>query len=168
MRAPDRPESGLQVTPAFAETMTKTQQIISMANEIAGTTPDFHKIKGPGTGDKANHVFMATLQSRARDTFGKDYAEKQISGDIKSAVDFYIPEEKTIIEIALTLRVPLSEFQKDIFKALLARDNGVEVEHLVFVAKPGARKRHQEPASQAIIHWLKKHYSINVTIEELK
>ena len=139
-----------------------------MANEIAGMTPDFHGIKGPGAGDNANHVFMATLRSRARDTFGKDYAEKQISGDIKSAVDFYIPEEKTIIEIALALRVPLSEFQKDIFKALLARDNGVEVEHLVFVAKPGARKRHQEPASQAIIHWLKKHYSINVAIEELK
>jgi len=148
--------------------MTKTQQIISMAKEIAGATPDFHKIKGPGTGDKANHAFMATLRSRAKGTFGRDYAEKQISGDIKSAVDFYIPEEKTIIEVALTLRVPLSEFQKDIFKALLARDNGVDVEDLVFLAKLGARKRHQEPASQAIIHWLRRHYSINVTIEELK
>jgi hypothetical protein len=148
--------------------MTKTQQIISMAKEIAGATPDFHRIKGPGMGDKANHAFMATLRSRVKDTFGRDYAEKQISGDIKSAVDFYIPEEKTIIEVALTLRVPLSEFHKDIFKALLARDRGVEVEHLVFVAKPGARKRHQEPALQAIIHWIRKHYSINVTIEELK
>jgi hypothetical protein len=148
--------------------MTKRQQIISLAREIAAATPDFHIIKGPGTGDKANHDFMSTLRSRAKEAFRRDYAEKQISGDTKAAVDFYIPEEKTIIEVALNLRFPLSEFHKDIFKTLLARDKGKNVDHLVFVSKPGARKRHQEPFSQAIIHWVKKHYSINVTIEELK
>jgi hypothetical protein len=149
-------------------TITKTQQIVSLAKEIASTTPGFHKVKGPGKGDKANHAFMATLRSRVREVLGEDYAEKQICGDTKSAVDFFIPEEKTIIEIALSLAKPQSEFHKDIFKALLARDNGVGVEHLVFVAKPGARKRLQEPASQAIIHWLNKYYSISVTIEEME
>jgi hypothetical protein len=148
--------------------MKQTQQIISMAREVANATPDFYKVKGPGAGDKANHVFMATLRARVKDTFGTDYAEKKICDDIKSAVDFYIPEERTIIEVALTLSLPLSEFHKDIFKVLLARDNGMDVEQLIFVTKPGARKRHQEPASQAIIRWLKKYYSITVTIEELK
>jgi hypothetical protein len=148
--------------------MKKSQQIIAIARDVAASTPDFHRVKGPGVGDKANHSFMAELRKRVKDTLGDDYSEKKISGDIKAAVDFYIPDEKTIIEIALTLKVPLSEFHKDIFKALLAKDSGVDVEHLVFVAKPGAQKRHQAPASQAVIRWLKKYYSISVTIEEMK
>jgi hypothetical protein len=49
--------------------MKQTQQIISMAREVAITTPDFYKVKGPGAGDKANHVFMATLRARVKDTF---------------------------------------------------------------------------------------------------
>ncbi len=148
--------------------MKTTQHIVQIAKEVAAQTPDFHKVKGPGTGDKANHSFMAELRKRVKDALGDDYAEKKISGEIKSAVDFYIPSERTIIEIALSLKVPMSEFHKDIFKALLAKDNGMEVEHLVFVAKPGAQKRHGAPASVAIIQWLKKYYSIAVTIEELK
>ena len=148
--------------------MKKTQQIIAIARDIAATTPDFHKVKGPGLGDNANHAFMAELRIRVKDELGEDYSEKRICGDNQSAVDFYIPDEKTIIEVALTLRNPQSEFHKDIFKALLAKDVGTDVDHLVFVSKPGAQNRHQQPSSQAIIRWLAKHYSITVTIEEMK
>ena len=148
--------------------MTKVQQIVKIAQKIADETPNFHKVKGPGKGDKANHVFMAELRKRVESQLGIDYSEKQISGEIKSAVDFFLPDEKTIVEIALTLKVPLSEFHKDIFKALLAKDEGVDIEKLVFISKPGAKKRHNEPASKTIMKWLNNNYSIEVEIFELK
>jgi len=147
--------------------MNKARELVRIARDIASETQDFHRVKGPGHGDRASCVFMNELRRRAIKQFGTDYSEKQISGDIKSAVDFFIPEEKTVIEIALTLKNPLSEFHKDIFKALLAIDNGKDIQQLVFVCKPGGRKRHQEPASQAIMRWLKDKYRIEVTIEEI-
>ena len=148
--------------------MSITEQILSLARQLASETLEFHAVKGPGVGDRASNTFMKELRSRALCALGRDYSEKQICGDIKSAVDFYIPEEKTVIEVAMSLRDPLSEFHKDIFKVLLARDSGAQVEHLVFLAKPGGLKRHQEPASQAIIRWLKKYYSICARIEEFE
>lgn len=147
--------------------MTKVQQIVKIAQQIADEMPNFHEVKGPGKGDKANHDFMAKLRERVGNQLGIDYSEKQISGEIKSAVDFFLRDEKTIVEIALTLKVPLSEFHKDIFKALLAKDKGEDIEKLVFISKPGAKKRHNEPASQAIMKWLNDNYSIEVEIFEL-
>lgn len=148
--------------------MNKAKQIVGIAQQIARETQGFHNVKGAGTGDKATHAFMAELQRRVQKALGRNYSEKQICGEIKSAVDFYIPEEKTIVEVALSLKTPLSEFYKDLFKALLAKDNGVSVKQLLFITKPGAIKRHKEPASQAIIRWLKKYYGVHVTIEELR
>jgi len=148
--------------------LTKTAQLIKMAQNLASNTPEFHSIKGPGKGDHATKAFMLTIRKLAHDAFGEDYAEKNISGDTKFAVDFWIPEEMTIIEFALTLRNASSEFHKDILKALLAHDSGNNVQKLIFISKPGAIKRHSEPASKAVLHWLKKNYRIETEIIELK
>lgn len=149
----------------------KTQQIVDITLDIARATPEFHKTKGPGTGDKANHAFMKELQKRAKEQLRTDYSETKIiqsDNSIKSAFDFYIPEEKTVIEIALTLKLPQSEFYKDIVKVLLARDRGLKIEHLVFVAKTGGKKRHESPMSKAIIEWLKEPHEIAVEIIDME
>ena len=147
--------------------MTKADHIYQMAQSIASSTQDFLVTKGPGKGDRATHSFMAKLREQAETHFGEDYSEKKISGKIKSAVDFFIPDEATIVEIAMSLKVPMSEFHKDIFKALLAIDNGIEVGKILFICKPGGIKRHSEPASVAIIEWLKKNYRVEIEIREL-
>jgi len=141
--------------------------ILQLARELASESEDFFKVKGPGAGDKANHRFMAELRARAKRDLRTDYSEKKICGEIGSAVDFYVKEERTIVEIALGLSAPQSEFHKDLFKALLAKENGNDVTRLLFIAKPGAIKRHREPASVAIIQWLKKYYNISINIQEL-
>jgi hypothetical protein len=148
--------------------MNKTSELIKIAQNLVSDTHEFHSIKGPGKGDHATKDFMRTMREIAHNAFGKDYSEAKISGDTNFAVDFWFPDEMTIVEFALTLRNSSSEFHKDIFKALLATDNKVEIERLVFVTKPGGRKRHREPASQAVMGWLKKKYNITVTIEELE
>ncbi|MBU0676722.1 MAG: hypothetical protein KJ626_01275 [Verrucomicrobia bacterium] len=146
--------------------MTKTQQLVAMAKDLARESSSFHEVKGPGKGDRAANSFMKELRQRALQRFQHDYSEKQLCEGVKAAVDFYIPEEHTVVEIAMSLRTPLSEFHKDIFKVLLAKDRGEDIRHLVFVSKPGAIKRHEAPASQAVIDWLEKNYSVTVTIEE--
>ena len=148
--------------------MTKTKQIIAIAREIAKKTRGFFKDKHPGIGDKANLVFMKKLRKESESKLGEDYSEKQLIRGVKSAVDFYIPHEKTIIEVALSLQKANSEeFYKDIFKAVLAKVGRVKIKQLVFVSKPGAKKRHQRPFSQAIKRWLKQYFAIEINIVEL-
>jgi hypothetical protein len=147
--------------------MDKTSELLKIARDIATDTPEFHTIKGPGKGDHATKDFMLTLREIANTAFGKDYSEKKISGDTKFTVDFWFPEEMTVVEFALTLRNAASEFHKDIFKVLLAVDSGINVKRLIFISKPGAAKRHKEPASKAITNWLSKHYDIKLDIIEL-
>jgi len=148
--------------------MDKTAEIIRIAQHLASNTPEFHSIKGAGKGDHATAAYMLKLRKLAHDTFGYDYSEKKIAGTTNFAVDFWFPEEKTIVEIALTLRNSASEFHKDIFKALLAVDSGADVRQLVFISKPGAIRRHSEPASMAITNWLREKHGIETTIFELK
>ena len=81
---------------------------------------------------------------------------------------FFTVRVMPVVEFALTLRNSSSEFHKDIFKVLLAVDSGEKVNKLVFISKPGAIKRHSEPASKAITDWLKRKYEIEITIIELK
>ena len=152
----------------WGEIMNKASELIKIAQDLASDTPEFHSIKGPGKGDHATKDFMRTMREIAHNAFGQDYAEKKISGDTNFAVDFWFPDEMTIVEFALTLRNSSSEFHKDIFKALLAVDSGKEVQKLVFISKPGAIKRHNEPASKAIRDWLNKKYGIKTTIIELE
>lgn len=147
--------------------MSRTSDLIEIAQRLAHDTTDFHTIKGPGKGDRARAEFIEAVQRLALDAFGHDYSEKKISGNTNFTVNFWFPEEETIVEIALTLRNSSSEFHKDIFKALLALDSGKKVGKLVFIAKPGAIKRHSEPASRAIMNWLKAKHGIRTEIIEL-
>lgn len=148
--------------------MDKTSELVAIAQRLARETPDFHTIKGPGKGDQAAKEFLNSLRNLASEAFDKDYSQKMISGDTKFTVNFWFPGEMTVVECALTLRNSSSEFHKDIFKVLLAVDSGKRIRNLVFLCKPGALKRHSEPASRAIIDWLKKNYDVETKIVELR
>ena len=147
--------------------MTKSEKILSIGQDIADERPSFFEKKGPGKGDRDTNSFMAELRSRAKQAFGGDFSEKQICGDNNLSVDFFIPDEGIIIEIALSLRNPNSEFERDILKAIMAKEQGADVRNLVFLSKPGARKRHQQPSSIAMEKWVFKNHGIEVTIREL-
>jgi len=147
--------------------VTKAKIILRKAQGIADERPNFFEKKGAGKGDRDTNSFMAELRSRAKQAFGADFSEKQICGDNNLSVDFFIPDEDTIIEIALSLRNPGSEFERDILKAIMATEQGAHVRNLVFLCKPGAIKRHQQPSSIAIKKWVFKNHNIKVTILEL-
>lgn len=148
--------------------MSKTDTIIRLAQTIADERAGFFEIKGPGAGDRETRAFMRELRIRAKDALGIDYAEQKICGSSKLAVDFFIPEEGTVVEVALGLRNPNTEFERDILKALMAQEEGYPIARLVFLSKPGAIKRHSQSSSRGIVAWTERTHGINVEIRELR
>jgi hypothetical protein len=128
--------------------MSKADELLFLAQSVASDHKDFFLIKGPGKGDRDTGVFMRTLRGRALAAFGEDYSEKRICGKSSFCVDFYFPGEETIVEIALGFKNPTSEYERDVFKALLARDAGQAVSRLVFICKPGALRRAGSPGGK--------------------
>ena len=146
--------------------MDHAEELFALAQSLVDDWPDFFTIKGAGAGDQATNAFMRKLRQRAEAAWSRDFAEQRISGDNKLAVDFYFPEEATIVEVALSLRNPMSEFERDILKAIMAQEAGHPVRHLVFFSKPGARARCAQPGLQAFGDWASRKHGVNIAIRE--
>jgi len=142
-------------------------RLFTIAKTVARGHAEFFTIQGPGKGDRSTNAFMAEVRRQAAAAFGRDYSEASISGANKLAVDFYFPHEETIVEIALSLRNPTSEFERDILKALMATESGNPVRSLIFISKPGAAKRLNQPGAQAIISWANSKHGLAVSVREL-
>lgn len=145
----------------------KPTQLLALAREIAGENPTFHEVRGPGPGDHATGRFMRQLRDRAVRAFGEDYSERKLCGETSLAVDFYFPEEATVVEVALGLPNPASEFEKDILKAIMARDYGNEVRRLFFISRPGAAKKCSQPGRTAMREWARAKHRLVVEVHEL-
>ena len=142
--------------------------LLQVVQRVADSTPGFFDIKGPGDGDRATNAFMKSLREELEEAVPFAKPEQCLCGENKLAVDFYLPPEGTIVELAFGLRNPTSEFERDILKALMAKETGCEVHRLVFVSKPGALKRHRQPSSQAIIKWAKQKHDLEIAFYEIK
>lgn len=110
---------------------------------------------------------MGMLAGLAKEHFGVDYGQKCLCPGTKLCVDFYFPDEGTIVEVALSARNPTSEYERDLFKALLAKSAGHQVERIILISRPGAFKKLSEPAPQAIASWVNRIHGIETIIEEL-
>ena len=82
-------------------------------------------------------------------------------------MDFYVAEEQTIVEVALGLPNPGSEFEKDVQKAIIAQDYGFEVRKLIFISRPGASKKCLQPGRTAIIDWAKSKHRLEIEVHDL-
>jgi len=147
--------------------MTKIEKIVELAMKISSEIDNFQMVRGAGEGNLVTNTFMKNLQSEMIKFFKIDYSEKRISGVNSFAVDFYIPEEKSIVEIALGLPNSASEFEKDILKAIIAKENKLDIEKLVFISRAGAIKKCSQPGRRAIKEWAKNAYNLDINIFEL-
>ena len=142
--------------------------LLRLAREIAGASGDFQAVLGPGEGDKATNAFMRKLRECAIEIFGKDYSEQKVCGDTSLAVDFYFPDEATIVEVALGLPNPASEFEKDILKGLMAQESGHNVRRLFFISRPGAKKKCAQPGRNAVKEWASANHQLLVEVHEIE
>jgi hypothetical protein len=49
----------------------------------------------------------------------------------------------------------------------MAKDTGAAVNRLVFVSKPGAIKRLNQPGAKAIAAWAERHHGLAIELREL-
>jgi hypothetical protein len=148
--------------------LTKSDHLLLLAQAIARRTPDFFEKKGPGAGDHATALFVRSLCQLAKKEFGSDYSEKIVCKAAKSRFDFFFPDEGTVVEFAFGLHNPISEFERDVFKCLLAIEDGSSVKKLILIGKPGAIARLNAPAPKAIIELVAKRFNLAVEILELQ
>lgn len=145
---------------------SRVETLIRIARELAEADAHFQAVKGPGAGDRATAAFLATVQRRAHDEFGIECWEKKICGETSYAVDFYFPDEAAIVEVALGLPNPSSEFEKDIFKAVIAQDYW-PVRRLVFISRAGGEKKCEQPGRQALRNWAAQKHQLSVEVYDL-
>lgn len=142
-------------------------QLLEIARTIAGENPQFQAVLGPGDGDRATRRFMDQLRAEAVRVFGRDYSEQKICGETAFAADFYFPEEATVVEVALGLPNPNTEFEKDILKAIVAQDYNYPVRRLFFISRPGGAKKCSQPGRSAFIEWAKQRHNLHIEVHEL-
>lgn len=156
--------------PNEGERMAVTDRVwtlLELAQKLALERSGFFDINGPSIGDKDTAAFMAELRKRAAESFGRDFAEQKICGPNGLCVDYYLAEDAAIVEIAMGLRNPNSEFERDILKAIMAQDAGHVVRRLVFISKPGATKKCNQPSARAIIDWAARAHGLAITVHEI-
>lgn len=146
--------------------MNRAERLAELAQALVDDWPNFFAKKGAGAGDRDTNAFMRELRVRAAETFGHDFAEQQVCGDTKLAVDYFFPEEATIVEIAMSLRNPSSEYERDILKAIMAQELGHNVRTLLYLSKPGASARCSQPAHRAFADWAQRQHKIDVEVRE--
>jgi hypothetical protein len=120
-----------------------------------------------GAGDHRTNAFMKSLRALALVTFGADYSEKKLCGKTSLAVDFYFPEERAIVEVALGLPNSSTEFEKDVLKAIMAGETGEAVERLMLLSRAGGVKKCSQPGRTSIIDWAKRTHNLTVEVFDL-
>jgi hypothetical protein len=108
--------------------------------------------------------FESRLGSVIDKKLGPNLCQQEIHGSCGFKVDFYVREEKTIVELECSLSNAHNNFERDIFKALLARG---AVSRLVLVGNPGSMKRLKEPGPSAIKDWAEEQHHLSVQVVEM-
>lgn len=147
--------------------MNKAKTLLTLATEITASSAEFQAVRGPGIGNKATNAFMKELRERSKLEFGEDHSEKRLCGDNAFAVDFYFPEHGTIVEVALGLPNPNTEFEKDILKSIMAQEQGHRVKTLFLISRAGAIKKCSQPGRSAMVKWARAKHDLDIQIHEL-
>ena len=145
----------------------RAELLCLFAQKMADGIPDFFETKGPGKGDHATAAFVRALRDGALGMFGSDYSEKAVCRSAGMRFDFFFPEERVAVEFAFGLHNPISEFERDVFKCLLAIEDGCLVRKLMLIGKPGAIAKLSAPAAKAIIALVEKRFGLAVEVLEL-
>ena len=145
-----------------------TATILRITQEVADSFPEMFIKKGPGVGNKFTNEYMALLNSRVKQKLGDGYVEQRICKDTKQNVDFYIREERVVIEVELALYNVHTNLDWYFLIFLLARYDGEKIDRLLLVGKEPAKERHKQPASRSVIDWVRKNHNLEVLIEDIK
>jgi hypothetical protein len=150
--------------------MSITDDLLKVIHQSAAAIPTFNDRLGPGVnaGNGATRKFVKTVNHAVSERWPEQVEiDRTALSGAKLDFDFYIPSEKTAVEIALSIRNPVSEYEKDIFKGLLARESGLPLERLILIGKSGSVKTRNMPGSKAIRDWAWDKHKLKVEVHEI-
>ena len=121
---------------------TRVQRIVEIIQRASDELEVF-SARGEGDGNRVTNAAVARINGVVSREFGSEIVQCVLCGGNKQSVDFYLRDEGTIIELEYSLKNPYPCIEKDLFKAFLAKEAGVDVRRLLLVGDPGSRKRLQ-------------------------
>lgn len=147
--------------------MSKAERIYQLAQEVAASY-DLLNARRAGSGHSYTREVVDHLKLMVIEEFGSGTANQFLSKASRQSVDFWIEDEQTIVEVEYSMWSADPLLEKEVFKALLAKDAGKDVRHLILIGDPGSLRRWQAPTPRSIMDWVERQHSIRVQIWELK
>jgi hypothetical protein len=147
--------------------MSKAERIFQLAQEGADVYHMF-KARRAGAGTAYVNEVINHLKFLVAQEFGTGVVNQFLSKEARHSVDFWLEDEQTIIEMEFNILSSPPVLEKEVFKALLAKDAGNDVRHLILIADPGSALLAQAPTPASIINWVERRHQIRVQIWELK
>lgn len=129
----------------------RQDRVIAILRDVYQRHPKKTTDRGPGVGDKHHNRVLKAMQSAVQEKFPEVAPEYQITVQADARCDLYDKVEGTAYEVAFGLHRPASEYEKDLFKAMLLADqDGAKITGLIFVTtKKGVAKCEQPFRSEA-------------------
>jgi len=146
--------------------VNKAQRIFKLAQEGADAYRMF-KLRRAGAGSPFVNEVINHLKFLVAQEFGSDVVNRFLSTANRQAVDFWLDDEHTIIEMEFDILTSPPVLEKQVFKALLAKDAGNDVRQLVLIGDPGAALLSHAPTPSSIIEWVERRHQIRVQIWDL-
>ncbi len=118
--------------------MSKAERIFQLAQDDADAYHMF-KLRRAGAGTPFVNEVVNHLKSLVAQEFGTGTVNQFLNKECGQSVDFWLEEERTIMEMEFDIFGSPPVLEKEVFKALLAKDAGNDVRHLilwVFRANP--------------------------------
>lgn len=146
--------------------MRNAKRIYQWAQEVTWAY-DFFGARKQGSGTAYTKEVIDALDYLVMEEMGAGIVNQFLCKESRQMVDFWLPDEHAIVELELNLAGATPLLEKEVVKALLAKDAGQDVRHLILIGDPGSVQRHQSSTAKAVMHWVERQHQIRVEIWEL-
>ena len=147
--------------------MKKTERILQLAQENANSYRIFALRRSgaatPFVNEVINHLKFVVAQE-----LGGGVVNQTLNQASHQTVDFWLEDEFTILQMEFNILSSPPVLEREIFKALLAKDAGMDVRYLILIGDPGSVMIAQTPTAIALKDWVERRHQIQVQIWELK
>lgn len=126
-----------------------------------------YKARRAGGGTPYINEVLNHLKRRVSEELGSETVNRFLSGQNHQPVDFWVEDERAIVEMEFDIFSSPPILEKEIFKALLAKDAGIDVRYLIIIGDPGSALLSRAPTSSSVIEWVGRYHQIMVQVWEL-
>jgi hypothetical protein len=142
--------------------MKITQQLIDIAKECGQELQ-----LSANSSQHEKRSFEEYLRNKIQERLGNNYSEKVLSRRCRYRVDYFIEEEATVIELELSSHRSNTNFERDCFKVIIARDEDVDIKHFIMLGVYGTANRHDEPGPTTIKEVMKSKFGVEVQVMDI-